>query len=158
MSEVLGDAEPFRDGDDFRADQIDDYEYDDGFADEPGTVRRALGLVLAPGALAIASLVIAASNVLLPFSGYVVTTALSESHRGQELYVPRAFAVTQLVVALITTLIATMALRGTTSLPDEDRRTPQLLGGSAVLISVFALLQGVAALILLANTHIPSAG
>ena len=158
MSEVLGDAEPSDDGDYLDSGELDDYEYDDGFADVPGSVRRGVASLLTPGALAIASLVIAATNLLLPFSGYVITNALAESHRNQDLYAPRAMSVLQLVVALITAWLAALALRGATKLDDQVRRTPQILGGAAVLISVFALLQGVVGLILLANTHIPSGG
>lgn len=156
MSEVLGDAEPARDGDDF--DNVDDYEFDDGFDVEPGAVRRALKSVLTPGALAIASLVIAAANLLLPFSGYVITTALTESHNSQELYAPRVLAVLQLVVAVITAWLAAVALWSAAALDDEERRTPQVLGGAAVLISAFAIVQAVVGLILLANTHISTGG
>lgn len=158
MSEVLGDAEPSGEWDDAESGEVDDDEYDDGLDGEPGVVREVVRSVFTPASLAIAALVIATANLLLPLSGYVITTALTLSHSGQELYAPRALAVLQLVVAVVTAWLAATALWSAAALPDEERRTPQILAGSAVLISVFATVQAVVGLIVLANTHLPIGG
>jgi hypothetical protein len=162
MSEVLGDDERPHDADDFDniddIDNVDDYEYDDGFDDEPGAVRRAVASVLTPGALAIAALAIAAASLLVPFSGYIIATAVTASHITDQLYGPRVLAIVQLVTAGIAITLATFAVRGAVKMDDLHRRMPQMLAGGAILIAVFALVQGGTGLIVLANTHVPNFG
>jgi hypothetical protein len=167
MSEVLGDAEPVDDprddrgarddrGDRYDRDDFDDYEYDDGFDARPGVVARLWHGVATPGALAIASLVISALNLLGPTAGYVVLSAITISGNRSETYAVRAAAIFELATGAISIILAVLAYRGADRLDDTAaRRTPQMLAGASVLVAIFAGLEAATALILVANAHVP---
>lgn len=161
MNEVLGDAEPPRDGDDFGrvdgVDSVDDYEYDDGFDREPGAFRQALAAVFPPPALAIAALAIATMTLFAPLPNYVAT-ALAISHNQDPLYGERAVAVAQLAAAAIAALLAVLAIWTCGDLEEGNRRLPQMLAGAALLIIVLSVAHATVGLVVLAHTHFPTDG
>lgn len=155
MSEVLGDAEPFRDGDDFDdVDAIDEHECDDGLDGEPGAISRAISSVLTPGALAIASLVIATMTLFAALPTYIATP-LVISHSQDPLFRERATAVAQLVAAAIAMILAVLAIRGSSGPDENERHLPRMLAGAALVIGAVSVLQAVIGVIVLAHTHLP---
>ncbi len=173
MSEVLGDAEPSRDGDDFKNGDLengdleygddeptDDYEYDDGLDAEPGAFRQAIASVFTPAALAIGALTVATMTLFAPLPNYLATP-LAISHQQDPLYGERAVAVSQLVAAAIGIILAVLAIRGTRNLDEGiegKRRLPLMLAGAALVIMAVSVLQAIVGLIVLANTHVPNFG
>jgi len=157
MNEVLGDAEPPRDGDNFddtdETDDADGYEYDDGFDREPGALRQAVTAVFTPPALAIAALAIATMTLFAPLPNYIAA-ALAISHNRDPLFGERAVAVGQLVAAAIAALLAILAIWGAGNLEMDKRRLPQMLAGAALLIMALSMVQAAVGLIVLAHTHL----
>jgi hypothetical protein len=166
MSEVLGDADPparrRRPVDDDRPafDGFDDsyHDFDDGFAAEPGPLRRFIAKVAMPESLAIAAIVVAAASLLnLPAVSDTVNS-LSVSRQFDPTFLGRVDAAGQFVVAAIGFVLAIAARRRKPVGDQPDAHatswTP-IVSGGALIIAAVSMLLSVVSFLIAGTAHDP---
>jgi len=170
MSEVLGDADPparrRRPLDDDRPafdgfdDSYQDFDgdFDDGFAAEPGPLRRFIAKVAMPESLAIAAIVVAAASLLnLPAVSDTVNS-LSVSREFDPTFLGRVDAAGQFVVAVIGFVLA-IAARRRKPVADQPEAhaaswTP-IVSGGALIIAAVSMLLSVVSFLIAGTAHDP---